>query len=114
MKKFLKGFTFAFNGLKYAFTTQVNFRVHTFATIVAVALGIYFHISPSEWCWIAACIAVVLITELLNTSIEILTDMVSPGYNVKAGHIKDISAGAVLVTAIFAVIVAGIIFIPKL
>ncbi|MCJ8208422.1 diacylglycerol kinase family protein [Mucilaginibacter sp. RS28] len=114
MKKFLKGFTYAFNGLKYAAVTQLNFRVHLVAMLTAITLGLYFHLSANEWCWLAFAIAFVLITELLNTAIEILVDLVSPGYNIKAGHIKDVSAAAVLLSAIFAVVVGGIIFIPKL
>lgn len=113
MKKLIKGFGYAFKGVAYASRTQLNFRVHLLAMIVAIGLGLYLHISTAEWCWIVACIASVLTTELLNTAIEILVDLVSPGYNEKAGHIKDVSAAAVLITAIFAAIVGAIIFIPK-
>lgn len=113
MKKLIRGFGYAFKGLGYTAQTQLNFRVHLGAMLVALALGFYLHISTAEWCWIVACIAAVLITELLNTAIEILVDLVSPEYNVKAGHIKDVSAAAVLITAIFAAIVGAIIFIPK-
>jgi diacylglycerol kinase (ATP) len=113
MKKLFKGFGYAFKGIGYAASTQLNFRVHLVAMLLAIGLGFYLHISIAEWCWIIACIAAVLITELLNTAIEILVDLVSPGYNAKAGHIKDVSAAAVLITAIFAAIVGAIIFIPK-
>lgn len=114
MKKFIRGFGFAFNGLKYAFTTQLNFRVHVFAAIAAIAIGFYLHISPAEWNWILLCIAMVLLTELLNTGIETLTDLVSPGYNKLAGHVKDVSAAAVLVVAFFALITGAIIYLPKI
>jgi diacylglycerol kinase (ATP) len=113
MKKLIKGFGYAFKGIGYAASTQLNFRIHLVATLVAIGLGFYLHISTAEWCWIVACIAAVFITELLNTAIEILVDLVSPGYNIKAGHVKDVSAAAVLVTAIFAAIIGAIIFIPK-
>ncbi|NCD68712.1 diacylglycerol kinase family protein [Mucilaginibacter agri] len=113
MKKLIRGFGYAFKGLAYAAQTQLNFRIHLGAMLIALALGFYLHISTAEWCWIVACIAAVLITELLNTAIEILVDLVSPEYNAKAGHIKDVSAAAVLITAIFAAIVGAIIFIPK-
>ena len=56
----------------------------------------------------------VLLTELTNTGIETLTDLVSPEYNEKAGHVKDICAGAVVVAALFALITGLIIFVPKL
>ena len=56
----------------------------------------------------------VISLEVLNTAIEKLVDVVSPGYAKEAGLVKDIAAGAVLVAAIAAVIAGGIIFIPKL
>lgn len=114
MKKFIRGFGYAFKGLGYAYKTQLNFRVHVFAAILAIALGFYLHISAAEWNWIILCIAMVLLTELLNTAIETLVDLVSPGYNKLAGHVKDISAAAVLVVAFFTLATALIIFGPKL
>nr|WP_294947928.1 diacylglycerol kinase family protein [uncultured Mucilaginibacter sp.] len=114
MRKFIRGFGFAFNGLKYAFATQLNFRVHVFAAILVIALSFYLHINAAEWNWILLCIAMVLLTELLNTGIETLTDLVSPGYNKLAGHVKDISAAAVLVVAFFALLTGAIIFLPKI
>jgi diacylglycerol kinase (ATP) len=114
MKKLIRGFGYAFKGLWYATATQLNFRVHLLATITAVLMGYALNISTNEWCWIALCVALVLTTELLNTSMEILTDMVSPDYHPKAGHIKDIAAAAVLVTAFFALATGLIIFLPKI
>lgn len=114
MKKLINGFGYAFKGVAYAAKTQLNFKVHLGAMVIAVVLGFYLHLSTAEWCWIILCIAAVLITELINTAIEILVDLVSPDYDVKAGHIKDVSAAAVLITAIFALIIGALIFIPKL
>jgi diacylglycerol kinase (ATP) len=114
MKKIIRSFGYAFKGLHYAFASQLNFRVHTFATIIAIALGLILHITTTEWLWVALCIAIVLITELLNTAIETLTDMVSPQYNEKAGHVKDVSAAAVVIAAVFALITGLAIFLPKL
>lgn len=114
MKKIVNSFGYAFKGLRYAFVSQLNFRVHTFATIIAVALGLFLHINAAEWLWIALCVAIVLITELLNTAIETLTDLVSPQYNEKAGLVKDVSAGAVVIAAVFAFITGLAIFLPKL
>jgi diacylglycerol kinase (ATP) len=113
MKKFIRGFGFAFKGLHYAFTTQVNFRVHVFAALVAIAAGFYLRIDAGEWKWVLLCIAMVLLTELLNTAVEMLTDLVSPGYNKLAGHVKDVSAAAVLIVAVFAAATGFIIFLPK-
>jgi len=114
MNKLWKSFGYAFKGLSYAYSTQLNFRIHLVFTLVALVLCWYLKISATEWLWILLCITVVLSAELLNTSIETLTDLVSPGYNEKAGHVKDIAAAAVTITAVFAVITGGIIFIPKI
>ncbi len=114
MRKLIKSFGYAFNGLWYAASTQLNFRVHLVATLIACFLGYYLHISANEWLWVVLCIALVLTVELINTALEIFTDLVSPDYNKNAGHVKDIAAAAVTITAAFALITAFVIFLPKL
>ena len=114
MKRFLNGFYFAFNGIKYSFKTQLNFRIHAFLAVLALILSYILQIAICEWIWIIAAISLVLIVELINTAIETLVDLVSPEFNLKAGLIKDISAAAVLMAAIFAFIVGCFILLPKL
>lgn len=114
MKKFLKGFYFAFNGIKYSFKTQLNFRIHALLALLAIVLGFVFQLSIQEWLWVILAILLVLIFELINTAIETLVDLIAPDYNVKAGLIKDISAGSVLLSAILALIIGLIIFLPKI
>jgi diacylglycerol kinase len=114
MKKFIRGFGYALNGIWHAAATQLNFRVHLVAALIVVYMGYALHISTNEWLWIILCIAMVLVAELFNTAIEFLVDLVSPEYNKKAGLVKDMSAGAVLLTAICALLVGLIIFVPKL
>ncbi|MGZ3835210.1 MAG: diacylglycerol kinase family protein [Mucilaginibacter sp.] len=114
MKKFIRGFGYAFNGIWHAAATQLNFRVHLGATVLAVATGYALHISGDEWLWIILCIGLVLAAELFNTALEFLTDLVSPEYNKKAGLVKDLSAGAVLIIAICALVIGAVIFVPKL
>lgn len=114
MKKLLLSFGFAFKGIVFATKTQLNFRIHLGAMFLAVALGFYLKLSFDEWKWISLCIALVLTAELMNTSLETLTDLVSPNFHPKAGMVKDMAAAAVLITAIFAVVIALIIFLPKI
>ncbi|MEO6849297.1 MAG: diacylglycerol kinase family protein, partial [Mucilaginibacter sp.] len=102
-----------FNGLRHAAKTQLNFKVHLFCAAIAILLGYALHISTAEWLWVSLCIGMVLLTELINTGIELLVDLVSPDFNEKAGLVKDISAGAVLITAITALAIGLIIFLPK-
>jgi diacylglycerol kinase len=114
LKKLFRSFGYAFHGVAYAARTQLNFRIHLVAMVAAISLGFFLKISTTDWLWIALSIALVLITEIFNTMIESLTDLVSPGYNEKAGHIKDMSAAAVVIAAAFALLVGIVIFLPKL
>ena len=114
MKKFLKGFHFAFEGLVHAFKTQVNMRFHLFAAIVVLAFAFVFHITTQECLWILLSIALVFSAELFNTSLEVLTDLASPQLHPLAKIVKDTAAAAVVVLSIFSVIVALFIFIPYL
>lgn len=114
MNKFLRGFGYAFKGVSYAIKTQLNFRVHLFCALIAIGLGYALHISTSEWLWIIISIGLVLAAEAFNTALELLVDLVSPEYNKKAGHIKDMCAAAVLVTAVTALVIGLVIFLPKL
>jgi len=114
MIKLWRSFGYAFKGIGYAAATQLNFRVHLVATVTAVFMGLWLKIPVEEWRWIMLCITLVLVVELLNTAIETLTDLTSPGYNEKAGRVKDVAAGAVVITAMFALITGFTIFLPKI
>jgi diacylglycerol kinase (ATP) len=114
MKKFIRGFGYAFNGLGHAAKTQLNFRVHLVASVLAICMGYALHVSVNEWQWIILCIALVLMAELFNTALEFLTDLASPDYHEIAGHVKDVSAAAVVIAALFALVTGAIIFLPKL
>ena len=113
MKALLKSFVYAFNGLVYAFKTQLNFKIHCIAAIFVVVLGWYVGLSNIEWTLIALAIGLVIVVELINTGIEVLVDLVSPQHHPKAGAIKDIAAAAVLISALMALTIALIIFVPK-
>lgn len=110
----MRSFGYAFKGIAYATTSQLNFRIHLFATAIALLLGWFLQINAGEWQWLMLCITIVLITEIFNTMIETLVDLVSPGYNEKAGKIKDMAAGAVVIAAAFALITGIVIFLPKI
>lgn len=113
MNKFLKGFTYAFNGIKQAFVTELNMKVHVVVAVLVLFAAIYFRVSANEWIAILLCFALVLSAEIANTAIETLVNLVSPQQNKQAGLVKDLAAGAVLVNALISAIIAGIIFIPK-
>lgn len=112
IKARLKSFKYAFEGLIYFARTVQNGWVHMLATCIAIFGGIYFELAPVEWLWIVSAICLVFICELFNTSIEKIVDKASPEQSELARRSKDLAAGAVLVSAFFAIIVAGIIFYP--
>ena len=114
LAKFIAAFGFAFSGLWHAIRSQVNMKVHLALAVIAIALGIVLHISAVEFALIFAAIAGVLIAEMFNTVIELTVDLASPSYHPLAKIAKDVAAGAVLVSAIMAVIIALFVFGPHL
>ncbi len=112
--KLLKSFYYAFNGIKICFASEINFKIHLAAAITAVALGFVLNISLFEWVAIIFCIALVASIEMINTAIEKLCNVVYEGINPKIKMVKDIAAGAVLLTAIGSLIIGCIIFVPKI
>lgn len=106
-------FSYAISGIIEVTKTQWNFRFHLFAIIAVIISGFYFKVSTSEWLALTGVIGLVLVAEAINTALEYLVDLVSPEWNELAGKVKDISAGAVLISAIIAAITGLLIFIPK-
>ncbi len=114
IKRRILSFRYAFTGLWYIITTQTNMQIHIFAAIIVVFAGFYFKITKIEWLFLVLTISMVFIAEIVNTAIEEIVNFISPEFNKKAGLIKDIGAAFVLLSAIFAVIVGIIIFLPYL
>lgn len=111
----LISFRYAFAGVRYAFSTQRNFRIHTVIGTIAISLGIFLEISNVEMAVIGITIAFVLALELLNTALESVVDLtVKQTYHELAKVAKDCAAGAVLMGALAALFVAGIILFPPL
>jgi diacylglycerol kinase len=107
-------FKVAFGGLKYALSTQPNFRIHLLITTLAVILALAVRLPRLEWLILLLTIALVLVAEMINTSLEAATDLLAPEYRSQAKIAKDVAAGMVLLTAILSVIIGLVIFIPKL
>ena len=114
IKKFFKGFLYAAKGVTYAFSTQINFKVHVFSGVLAILMGYFLEINSAEWLWVSAAILLVIVAELFNTALEVLVDLVSPEYHPKAGIVKDLASAAVLLTALLSAIIGLCIFVPKL
>jgi diacylglycerol kinase (ATP) len=114
IKKYINSFGYAFAGIADLVRGQFHAKVHLIATILVVAFGFFLKINANEWCLIALSIGAVLGSEAINTAVEYIVDMVSPEYHPLAGKAKDVAAGAVLLVAMSAAIVAAIIFLPKI
>ena len=110
----MKRFRYAINGCSSAFRSEVNMRIHIIAAALACVAGFYFELSPVEWTLIIFCIVLVISFELINTAIEELCDLVHPEQHPVIKKIKDVAAAAVLLAAVGSVVVALIIFLPKL
>ena len=113
-RTFFDSFRFASEGVITAFKEEKNMRFHVFSAVGAVFLSYFLQLNQSEWLWILLVTFLVLIMEILNTVVENLTDLVSPDYHPLAKKVKDMAAAVVLITSLFALIVGGIIFIPKI
>ena len=93
---------------------EPNARIHTAATIVVCAIGIYFGFTREEWRWIALAILLVWAAEGFNTAIEFLADALMPDYHPLVEKAKDVAAGAVLITAVGTLIIGLSIIGPYL
>ena len=108
-------FKYAWAGVCYAFVTQRNFRIHTVIGTLAVSLGLLLKIQAIEMAVIIMTCAMVMILELVNTALEAVVDLtVKQTYHELAKIAKDCAAGAVLISAIAAVMVAAFILLPNL
>ena len=108
----IRSFRYAIVGILRMIRCQHNALIHLFVTIGVVAAGLFFHLSRAEWCWIVLAIAIVWTAEALNTAFEFLADAASPSFHPIVRDAKDVAAGAVLITAIAAVIIGVIVFWP--
>lgn len=111
--RLVKSFGFALNGIRYCLR-EPNFKIHIGFSMLAILLGFLLHITSTEWIVVTTCSALVLAFEMVNTAIERLCNIVYPGFNKSIKIVKDVSAGAVLLIAMMAVICGAIIFIPKI
>ncbi len=114
LKKRIKSFEYSLAGLAHLLKLEHNARIHVIAAIMVVIAGWLLEISSMEWVAIVICIGFVFTTETLNTSIENICDHLTTDIHPNIKIIKDLASGAVLISAVTAVVVALIIFLPKI
>ncbi len=114
IKKHTTSIGHALNGLRWAFRTQTNYRVHTLATICTFLGGLFFAFTYVEWLIVIVMVVGGFTIETINTAIEQLGDAIDKNYNETIKTAKDLSAGAMLLYSIGAIAVAGMMFLPKI
>ncbi len=103
-------FKCAFKGIAFVMRHERNMRIHLVAALYIAFFSVFYSFSKSEIILLVITCALVMIFEVLNTSIEVIVDKVSPKYSPLAKVAKDAAAGAVLLSAIMAIIVGVILF----
>jgi len=114
IKARLKSFQFAFEGLSSFFRTQHNAIIHLIMTLLAFSGAVFYNVTKVEAIALTLAIGFVWTSELFNTAVEKLADVVSNEFHAGIKFIKDVSAAAVLLSALSALITGTIVFLPKL
>lgn len=113
-KRVSDSFAWAWEGLVYSFWTQRNMRIHGAIALLVVIAALLLRLPPLEFLLVITAVFIVLVTEAINTAIESAIDLFSPQYHPAARNAKNAAAGAVLLSAVFSLIIAGFIFAPRL
>jgi len=113
-RRLWRSFGFAFAGLGYLLWREPNARIHGGAALLAVALGVWLGLTPSEWALLMALFGLVIGLEAMNTAIEALADVAMPHRDPRIQHLKDVAAGGVLAGALAAAAAGLFLFGPRL
>jgi diacylglycerol kinase (ATP) len=109
---FFKSFKYAFRGIYYAFKFNRNIRIHFIAAILVIIASILLKVNAFEMGILGVMILLVICTEMINTAIEEVVNLLTNEHRVEAKIAKDVSAGMVLLTAIGSIIVGVLVFTP--
>ena len=114
MKKLLKSFKYAFEGIFTGIKEEQNIKIHIAIMILVIIFGIMLKISKAEWIICIILFGLVISMELINTAIENTVDLITKEKNEQAKRAKDIAAGGVLICALFSAFIGICIFLPKI
>jgi diacylglycerol kinase len=114
LTKRFQSIRYATDGIRYLIRYEHNIRIHILAALCSIVLGLLLKLSIIEWISICFSIGLVFVMESINSAIESLADFISPQKNGEIKIIKDISAAAVLLSALTAISVGLIVFLPKI
>lgn len=111
---FIRSFNFAVQGIISSITTERNMKFHYLAAIGVIIFSLFFNLSRIEFMMMIFAITLVVVMELVNTAIERTIDLITQDYHPVAKLVKDISAGAVLISGINAIIIAYLLFFDRI
>lgn len=114
LKGIKKSFKHSVRGFEVLLRYEYNLYIQLVCAFLITVAGFMFSISYIEWALQAAVIGLVIFSELINTAIEKIMDMINPEYDERVRDIKDLASGTVLFTVAISVFVAGFIYIPKI
>jgi diacylglycerol kinase len=107
-----RSFAHAFDGLKHTFKSHPNLKIHVALGILALLAGVVFQITRTEWLLVLFTILWVIVSEMINTAIEAVCDLITTEYRTSIKIAKDVAAGMVLVGSFGAVVIGLVIFVP--
>ena len=110
----VKSFGYAIAGIVHLIRREHNAWIHLLATVVVITLGCYHSVASADWALLVLAITLVWSAEGMNTAVELLANAVTQEQNPLIGQAKDVAAGAVLLAAIGAAVIAGLVFYPYL
>lgn len=114
LKKLTQSFSHAYRGFNVSLSEEQNLRIEFCLGFIAIAMGIYFHLSSIEWIALLLTIGLVIGAELFNTALEKVVDLASPEIHPLAKKAKDAAAAAVFIFSIVAALVGLFLFLPKI
>lgn len=114
LKKHTISIKHAYEGMVWAFRTQPNYRIHFLLSVLAILASWFLHVSYYEFLLILSLIVIGIMVEAINTAIELTTDAIDKEWREDIKFAKDVSAAAMLIFSFGALVIAGIIFVPKI
>lgn len=112
LRHLIKSFGYAFAGLKHAYQFDQNLRIHLVMALLVILASLFFHVTPFEMGILGVMILLVMVTEMINTAIENMVDLITKEHREEAKIAKDVASGMVLLTAVGSMIVGILIFVP--
>lgn len=109
----MRSFGYAGNGLRHFFSKEINAKIHLSCAILVVLAALFLKLNALEWAAILLSIGLVFATEIINSTIEHLADVISPEKKPAIKVVKDMAAAAVLISAIISLVIATLILLPK-